>query len=181
MLGPQAGPWTRHQGRTRDQWTDEAPRTKDEGLTCGSYNRASRSTVPLTPGTRLGPYEVIAQIGVGGMGEVYRARDAKLGRDVALKILPEAFVWRPGSRGPLRTRSAGRCSAEPPEHRHHPWLPGIGWRECARPRACRGRDTHRGHRARAAAAHRCPGDRQADRRRARSRARQGHRPSRLET
>ena len=51
--------------------------------------------MPLTPGTRLGPYEVTAQIGVGGMGEVYRARDAKLGRDVALKILPDAFVGDP--------------------------------------------------------------------------------------
>ena len=51
--------------------------------------------MPLAPGTRLGPYEVTAQIGAGGMGEVYRARDAKLGRDVALKILPEAFVGDP--------------------------------------------------------------------------------------
>jgi serine/threonine-protein kinase len=48
--------------------------------------------VALAAGTRLGPYEVIAQIGAGGMGEVYRARDAKLNRDVALKILPEAFA-----------------------------------------------------------------------------------------
>jgi serine/threonine protein kinase len=48
--------------------------------------------VSLTPGTRLGPYEVIAQIGVGGMGEVYRARDRKLQRDVAIKILPEALA-----------------------------------------------------------------------------------------
>jgi TolB-like protein/Tfp pilus assembly protein PilF len=42
----------------------------------------------LTPGTRLGPYEVLAPIGTGGMGEVYRARDTRLGRDVAVKVLP---------------------------------------------------------------------------------------------
>jgi eukaryotic-like serine/threonine-protein kinase len=46
----------------------------------------------LVPDTRIGPYEVLAQIGTGGMGEVYRARDTKLNRDVALKILPEAFT-----------------------------------------------------------------------------------------
>jgi serine/threonine protein kinase len=49
----------------------------------------------LSPGTRLGPYEVTAQIGVGGMGEVYRATDTKLGRDVALKILPDTFARDP--------------------------------------------------------------------------------------
>jgi eukaryotic-like serine/threonine-protein kinase len=48
--------------------------------------------VSLTPGTRLGSYEVSGSLGAGGMGEVYRARDAKLGRDVAIKILPERFV-----------------------------------------------------------------------------------------
>jgi len=49
----------------------------------------------LSAGTRLGPYEVLSAIGAGGMGEVYRARDTKLNRDVALKILPDAFADDP--------------------------------------------------------------------------------------
>src|ERR1700739_251161 len=48
--------------------------------------------MPFNAGTRLGSYEVLASIGAGGMGEVYRAHDTKLGRDVAIKVLPEAFA-----------------------------------------------------------------------------------------
>ncbi len=46
----------------------------------------------MRPGTRLGPYEIVARIGAGGMGEVYRARDTRLGRDVAIKVLPAEFA-----------------------------------------------------------------------------------------
>ena len=51
--------------------------------------------MPVTLGTRLGVYEVIAAIGSGGMGEVYRAHDTKLHRDVALKVLPDHFAGDP--------------------------------------------------------------------------------------
>src|ERR1700752_5090388 len=51
--------------------------------------------MPIGTGTRLGSYELLAQIGAGGMGEVYKAHDTKLGRDVAIKILPEAFAHDP--------------------------------------------------------------------------------------
>jgi hypothetical protein len=51
--------------------------------------------MPLTAGTRLGPYEIVAALGAGGMGEVYRARDARLQRDVAIKALPAEFAQDP--------------------------------------------------------------------------------------
>jgi serine/threonine protein kinase len=49
----------------------------------------------IVPGKRLGPYEILSPICVGEMGEVYEAHDTKLGRDVAIKVLPEAFAHDP--------------------------------------------------------------------------------------
>ncbi len=65
----------------------------------------------LQPGTRLGSYEVTALIGQGGMGEVYRARDTKLGRDVALKVLPDVFADDPAA----LDRVVARCLATNPQ------------------------------------------------------------------
>jgi eukaryotic-like serine/threonine-protein kinase len=64
----------------------------------------------LTSGTKLGPYEIVAPLGAGGMGEVYRARDTRLGRDVAIKILPQHLSVAPDSK-PRFEREAKAISA----------------------------------------------------------------------
>jgi eukaryotic-like serine/threonine-protein kinase len=68
----------------------------------------------FTPGTRLGVYDITASIGEGGIGQVFRARDTNLDRDVAIKVLPEAFA--PGA---VHTRSEDARVAESSEHRCH--------------------------------------------------------------
>jgi len=65
--------------------------------------------MPLSPGTRLGPYELLSPIGAGGMGEVYRARDPRLKREVAVKILPQEFAIDPVRR--QRFESEARAAA----------------------------------------------------------------------
>ena len=71
----------------------------------------------LSPGARLGPYEVVAPLGAGGMGEVYRARDTRLDRDVALKILPESFASDPDRLARFEREAQDARVAEPPAHR----------------------------------------------------------------
>ena len=82
------------EGRAADQcqtliWPSGAD---DQSHRHGRSARIITHTVALTPGTRLGVYEVIAKIGQGGMGQVWRARHTKLNRDVALKVLPDVFA-----------------------------------------------------------------------------------------
>jgi serine/threonine protein kinase len=72
-----------------------APRLSRHSTRVPPYNRRPTHSVALGSGTRLGAYEILSQLGSGGMGEVYRAKDTKLGRDVALKILPATFTSDP--------------------------------------------------------------------------------------
>src|ERR1019366_4259058 len=72
------------------------PGASDVGAHHGGPQLDSRiEEMTIAAGTKLGSYEVLAQIGAGGMGEVYRARDTRLNRDVAIKVLPEAFAHDP--------------------------------------------------------------------------------------
>src|ERR1700751_3459143 len=70
------------------------------------------SSQPLTLGTRVGRYEVVAHLATGGMGEVYKARDVQLGREVALKVLPDHLAENPSSVERFRreARAAARLS-----------------------------------------------------------------------
>ena len=105
----------------------------------------------LAAGSRIGSYEIVEAIGAGGMGEVYRARDAKLARDVAIKVLPAAFALDPdrlarfsrrnlvdvlnaGPRGAHETLVDGEfVEGKHPQPRHYrnPAVIAMGWKSSA--------------------------------------------------
>jgi serine/threonine protein kinase len=71
--------------------------------------------VTLSTCTRLGPYEILAPLGAGGMGEVYRARDKKLDRDVAIKVLPQSVAADPDTLARFEREAKAVTSGSPAE------------------------------------------------------------------
>ena len=144
---------------------------------------AERMVVPhtLVVGQQFGPYQIQGRLGAGGMGEVYRARDTKLGREVAIKVLPRSLHERSGTPRPLRSRSARarRRSITPTSPRSMGSKTrtacGALVLELVEGPTLADRIAQRPDSARRGAAHR-----EADRRGARSGARARHRPSRPE-
>src|SRR5262249_42213266 len=76
-------------GPTRTAMSEASSTTSTSSMACGE------DPVTLAAGSRLGPYEIVAPLGAGGMGEVYRAKDSRLGREVAIKVLPAALASDP--------------------------------------------------------------------------------------
>ena len=139
--------------------------------------------MPLAAGTRLGPYDVLGLIGAGGMGEVYKARDTRLDRTVAIKILPAELSADPERRARFEREARAIAALA---HPHICTLYDIGRRHDGPADAylvmehLAGEIARRAPAARPAAARAGARHRGADRRRARRRAQARHRPPRPE-
>jgi serine/threonine protein kinase len=81
--------------------------------------------LPLQVGTRLGPHEIVASLGIGGMGEVYRATDMSLGREVAIKVLPDAFAQDADRLARFQREAKTLASL------NHPHIASMVWRNRA--------------------------------------------------
>ena len=83
-----------------------------------------RRPMPMSAGVRLGPYEILSAIGAGGMGEVWKARDTTLGRDVALKILPDHLALDPDRLARFKREAQILASLNHPNIADNLWVPG---------------------------------------------------------
>jgi serine/threonine protein kinase len=79
-----------------------------------SLSAAISTHIPLTPGMQIGPYKIGERLGVGGMGEVFRARDSRLGRQVAVKVLPNSLANNASARERLRREAASAAALDHP-------------------------------------------------------------------
>ena len=100
----------------------------------------------MKPGDTFGSYHVVAPLGAGGMGEVYRARDTKLKRDVAIKVLPDAFAHDPERVARFEREARGPRLAQSSAHRRDLRPRGAAASRVPRPGAGRGRDAGGAHR-----------------------------------
>jgi hypothetical protein len=132
-----AGDWILHNDESVKLISPDGQTTRDVSPT-GALAYCDGAVAMATPGTRLGPYEVVAAIGAGGMGEVYRAKDTKLNRDVALKILPPSLIADPDDEGNIeetlavttrcmRYRKIAACSTSSRTFSEQLTIDGDGW------------------------------------------------------
>src|SRR5881398_2334281 len=98
--------------------------------------------MPVAPGARIGPFNVIAPLGAGGMGQVYRARDSRLNREVAIKVLPPEFADNPDRMARFEREAQSLAAL------NHPNIASIYGLEETRRRSCAGHGTGRGPDAR---------------------------------
>ena len=134
--------------------------------------------MPLQAGERLGAFEILTLIGIGGMGEVYRARDTKLNRDVAIKTLPAGVATDPERLARFQLEAQVLASLNHPNIAHIYGVEDSTRRPRARDGARRRTDAGRADRARSYPARRHAFHRCADRPRHRGRPRAGRHPSR---
>jgi serine/threonine protein kinase len=136
----------------------------------------------IAAGTHLGSYEILAPIGAGGMGEVYRAHDTKLGRDVAIPVLPETFAHDPERLSWFQREAKMLASLNHPKHRGDLRTGGGRQQELSGDGAGSGRDAAGANcQGRSALRRRSARHLPPDRRGTGSRSREGHRSPRPET